>query len=156
MNNARLGGILLLAFCIFYTYQIGDIRLLPFQANQAFTAVTMPQVLGTIGIILSLLIIAFPDSNSPRRLVDAFRGKELNWQLGGAFLILMSIYGFTVRPMGFLLATSLFLMAGFALLGERSAARLILVSVPIVVGFWALMNFGLSVVIEPLPTFLRG
>jgi len=156
MNNARIGGILLLAFCLFYAWKIGDIRLLPFQANQAFTAVTVPQVLAGIGIFLSVLIIAFPDSNSPRRVIDAFRGNELNWKLGGAFLILMSIYGFTVRPFGFLIATSLFLIAGFALLGERNPVRLILIAVPIVVAFWALMNFGLSVVIEPLPAFLRG
>lgn len=156
MVNARVGGILLLAFCLFYAYKIDDIRLLPFQANQAFTAVTMPQVLAALGIILSLLIIAFPDGNSPRRLVDAFRGNELNWKLGCAFLVLMSIYGFTVRPLGFLIATSLFLIAGFALLGERSPLKLILIAVPIVVAFWALMNFGLSVVIEPLPVFLRG
>ncbi|MEL6744752.1 MAG: tripartite tricarboxylate transporter TctB family protein, partial [Pseudomonadota bacterium] len=80
----------------------------------------------------------------------------LNRPLGLAFLALMSIYGFTVRPLGFLAATSLFLMIGFAMLGERNIVRLLLVAVPLVVAFWALMNYGLSVFIEPLPFFLRG
>ena len=46
-------------------------------------------------------------------------------------------------------------MIGFAMLGERSIAKLLLVAVPLVVAFWVLMNYGLSVFIEPLPSFLR-
>ena len=156
MANARIGGLLLLLFCLFYAWKIGDIRLLPFQANQAFTPRTMPQVLATLGIVLSLLVIVFPDNTSPKRLVDAFKGKELNWQLALAFLILMSVYGLTVRPLGFLLSTSLFLMIGFFMLGERSPLKLVAVAVPLVIAFWVLMNYGLSVFIEPLPSFLRG
>jgi len=68
----------------------------------------------------------------------------------------MSIYGFAIRPAGFILSTSAFLMIGFAMLGERNIIRLLIVAVPIVVGFWALMNLGLGVFIEPLPIFLRG
>lgn len=156
MSNARIGGILLLAFCCFYAWKIGDIRLLPFQANQAFTPRTMPQVLAIIGISLSILIIIFPDSSGPKRLVETFKSNELNWKLGLAFLVLMSIYGLTVRPLGFILSTSVFLMAGFAMLGERNILKLVFVAVPLVVAFWALMSLGLSVFIEPLPLFLKG
>ena len=150
MSKDRIGGVLLLIFSLFYWWKISDIRLLPFQANQAFTPRTIPEVLAYLGIGLSILIIVFP---SNREQVNI---SQLNWPLGLAFLALMSVYGFTVRPLGFLLSTSLFLMAGFFMLGERKVLKLLLVSVPLVVAFWTLMNFGLSVFIEPLPVFLRN
>ncbi len=149
LSRDRIGGILLLLFCLVYFWKIGDIRLLPFQANQAFTPRTIPEVLAALGIGLSLLVIVFPADSEKLKL------SGLNWPLGLAFLILMSVYGFTVRPLGFLLATSLFLMIGFAMLGERNIVKLVLVAVPLVVAFWVLMNYGLSVFIEPLPSFLR-
>lgn len=150
LTKDRIGGMLMLAFCLFYMLKIGDIRLLPFQANQAFTARTLPEALSVLGVGLSVLIILFPSNKEKLEL------RSLNWPLGLAFLVLMSIYGLAVRPMGFLLSTSLFLMAGFAMLGERNILKLVLVAVPLVVAFWALMNYGLSVFIEPLPFFLRG
>lgn len=150
LTKDRLGGLLLLIFCIFYASKIGDIRILPFQVNQAFTPRTIPQVLAVLGIGLSLLIMVFPGNR------ERFDLGQLNWPLGLAFLALMSVYGLAVRPAGFLLATSLFLMAGFAMLGERNVVKLVLVSVPLVVAFWVLMNYGLSVFVEPLPVFLRG
>lgn len=146
----RIGGLLMLIFCILYAWQSQNIRLLPFQLNSAFHARTMPEVLAVLGIGLSILVILFP-SNKERIALRA-----LNWQLGLAFLALMSIYGLSVRPAGFLLSTSIFLIIGFAMLGERSIIKLLLVSIPLVVAFWALMNYGLNVFVEPLPFFLRS
>lgn len=150
LTKDRIGGLLLLAFCLFYWSKIGDIRLLPFQAGQAFTPRTIPQVLAVMGIVISVLIVVFPGNK------ERFDLRALNWPLGLALLILMSVYGLAVRPAGFLMATSLFLIIGFALLGERSILKLVLVAVPLVVAFWALMNYGLSVYVAPLPIFLRG
>ncbi len=150
LSKDRIGGILLLIFCIVYAYLSQQIKLLPFQANGAFTPRTMPEVLSVLGIGLSTLVIAFPANNDRPQL------SELNWKLGLVFLALMSVYGFMVRPAGFLISTSMFLIIGFGLLGERSIAKLLLVSIPLVFGFWVLMNFGLNVFIEPLPFFLRG
>ena len=156
LTKARIGGLLLLAFSVFYAWKIGDIRLLPFQANQSFTPRTMPQVLAALAIALSLAVILLGGDKDPKRLAEPFKFGSTNWLLGLAFLALMSVYGFTVRPAGFILSTSLFLMIGFAMLGERNLLKLVAVAVPLVVCFWALMNFGLSVFIEPLPAFLRG
>lgn len=149
-TKERIGGLLLLAFCLFYGWKIYDIRMLPFQANQAFTPRSIPQILAVLGVCLSTLIVIFP-SNRERLSLS-----ELNWPLGLAFLALMSVYGLSVRPMGFLISTSVFLIAGFAMLGERNILKLVLVAVPLVVAFWALMNYGLSVYVAPLPWFLRG
>ena len=117
LTNSRIGGIFLLIFCLFYWSKIGDIRLLPFQANQAFTPRTIPQVLAVLGAGLSVLLIILPGKD------ERFDLKSLNWPLGLAFLVLMSVYGFTVRPMGFLLSTSLFLMIGFAMLASATRSN---------------------------------
>lgn len=149
-SKDRIGGLLLLIFCITYGLLSQNITLLPIQARAAFTARTMPEVLTVLGIGLSMLVLIFPGSNDRPQL------RGFNWFTAALFLVLMSAYGLTVRPWGFLLSTSLFLMIGFALLGERSPLRLIAVAVPLVVAFWALMTQGLDVFIEPLPWFLKG
>ena len=150
LSKDRLGGILLLIFCLIYGYLSQEIRLLPFQRNAAFTARTMPEALTIIGVGLSLLLIVFP----ARPDTPQIRG--LLWGKTAIFLALMSAYGLTIRPMGFLLSTSLFLIIGFALLGERRPVILLAVAVPLVFAFWALMTQGLDVFIEPLPAFMKG
>ncbi|EFL89267.1 tripartite tricarboxylate transporter TctB family protein [Ahrensia sp. R2A130] len=150
LSKDRIGGLLMLTFCLIYAWQSQNIKLLPFQLNSSFHARTMPEVLAVLGVGLSVLVIAFPSDKERFTLT----GQKLG--LGLAFLALMSAYGLAVRPAGFLLSTSLFLTIGFAMLGERSIAKLLLVAVPLVVSFWVLMNYGLSVFIEPLPAFLRG
>ncbi|MFT6659106.1 MAG: putative tricarboxylic transport membrane protein [Maritalea sp.] len=149
-TNRRIGGSLLLAFCVTYAILSQKIPLLPFQANVAFHARTMPEILSIMGIGLSLAIILLP---SPREFVD-LAGK--NWFTVLAFLVLMSFYGLTIRPFGFILASTILLGTGYWILGERKLWLLLLTSVPISVGFWALMTLGLGVYIEPLPWFLKG
>lgn len=150
LSKDRVGGFLLLLFCIAYAILSQSIILLPFQSHSAFNARTLPEVLSVLGIGLSILIILFPGSAEKPR----FRG--MNWSTVLIFLALMSGYGLTVRPLGFIVSTSLFLICGFALLGERSWKIILLVSLPIVFGFWLMMTKGLNVFLEPLPIFLRG
>ena len=150
LSKDRIGGILLLIFCIAYGLMSQQIRLLPFQANAAFTARTAPEVLSIIGIMLSILIIVFPANKDQLKLAG------YNWLVCGLFLALMSIYGISIRPLGFILSTSLFLILGFVLLGERRPITLLLVAVPLVVLFWLLMTHGLDVFIEPFPKFMKS
>ena len=110
LTRGRIGGLLLLAFCIVYAWLSQKIHLLPFQLNSAFHARTMPEVLAVMGVGLSVLVIVLGGKD------ETFEWRDLNWPLGLAFLLLMSVYGFAVRPAGFLLSTSLFLMVGFAML----------------------------------------
>jgi putative tricarboxylic transport membrane protein len=149
-SKDRIGGLLLLTFCITYGILSQRIVLLPFQADTAFHARTLPEMLTVLGVGLSLLVIVFPKSQQRPALAG------YAWVTGAAFIVLMSLYGLTVRPLGFLLSTTAFLMIGFALLGERTWWRLLAVAVPMVVFFWVLMTQGLDVFIEPLPFFLKG
>lgn len=148
VSKTRIAGLLLLCFCLFYAYLIGHIRLLPFQLQDAFTARTMPTVLVVLGIVMSLILVVRPKDD------EALSLKGLEWKTTLAFLALMSLYGFLLKPLGFIIATSAFLMVGFFLLGERRPIILFFVSVPIVVAFWVLMTMGLDVYIDPAPSFL--
>ncbi len=150
LTNDRIGGLLLLAFSVAYGLLTFDIPLLPFQAQAAFTARTMPEALSILGIILSLTMIVKPSSNA-RPEVAGFL-----WGRGAVICLVMVIYGLTVRPGGFLISTSLFLIAGILILGERRWWVVLVASIPVVVFFWVLMTQLLGVFIEPWPEFLRG
>ena len=145
LTKDRIGGVLLLVFCLAYAWLIQDIRLLPFQANAGFTARTMPEVLSVIGIGLALWCIVVPGSGERPDM------RGMDWPRTAAFLGLMSVYGLAVRPLGFIVSTALFLIAGFMLLGERRPLWLLGVAVPLVVLFWLLMDKGLDVYLRPLP-----
>ena len=66
----------------------------------------------------------------------------------------MVLYGLAVRPLGFLLATTLFLVTSMLILGERRHVMALSVSVGVTVFFWVLMTQFLDVYIAPLPTFI--
>lgn len=149
LSKDRIGALLLLTFCLGYWYFTYQIRMLPFQKQAAFNAQTMPEALSVIGVVLALLLLVFPGSDE-RLSLTGFR-----WKQGLAMLGLMVFYGLTLRPLGFIASTSVFLMAGYAVLGERRPLTLVLASVPIVVAFWALMTQGLDIYVAPLPEFLR-
>lgn len=149
-TKRRIGAFLLLGFSIAYAVLSQRIPLLPFQATSAFHARTMPEILSVMAIAICIAIIVLP---SPAEFVE-LKGK--NWLIVLAFLVLMSIYGLTIRPFGFILASSMLLGVGYWLLGERKLWLLVITSVPVAVAFWALMSIGLGVFIEPLPWFLKG
>ena len=148
LTKDRIGALLLLAFSLVYGYLSQSIRLLPFQQNVAFHARTMPEILTVLAVVLALLLLMMPPSQDKLSLSGLKLGKGL------LFLVLMSIYGLTLRPLGFIISTSLFLIIGYVLLGERRPLPLLLASVPLVVVFWLLMTKGLDVFIEPWPNWL--
>lgn len=150
LTRDRIGALLLLAFSIFYWSRIDDIRLLPFQAEAAFTGRTAPEVLAVLGVVLSVILLLKPGGAGG---VDV---KGYRWGTAGLICLLMVAYGLTVRPAGFLISTSLFLAFGFFILGERRWLVLLGVSVPLVVLFWLLMTQVLSVYIAPWPEMLEG
>lgn len=149
LTRDRIGALLMLAFSLSYGVLIFRIPLLPFQAEAAFTARTMPQALTVLGAVLSLALLIKPGDAEP---ID-FAG--LQWKIAAGLCVLMVFYGFTVRPLGFLISTTIFLAGGFLILGERRWWLVLVASVPVVLFFWVLMTQFLGVFIEPWPELLR-
>ncbi|WP_029058277.1 tripartite tricarboxylate transporter TctB family protein [Stappia stellulata] len=165
LTRDRIGALLMLAFSLGYGAMIFNIPLLPFQANQAFTARTLPQALSILGVVLSLALLLKPLRGTAReddkiwranmiRLLTRVPG--LGFPLGKVLMlcVAMVFYGFTVRPLGFLLATTLFLVASMYVLGERRHVMAFSIAIGVTVFFWVLMTQFLDVYIAPLPTFL--
>ena len=151
LSRDRIGALVMLAFSIGYGLMIFRIPLLPFQAEVAFTARTMPQALCLLGIVLSLVLLFKPASGE-----TAVKVAGLKWKTAAALCALMVFYGFTIRGLGFLISTNVFLIGSILILGERRAWIILLASLPIVVFFWVLLTQFLGVYIAPWPEFLTG
>ena len=151
LSRDRIGALIMLAFSIGYGLMIFRIPLLPFQAQVAFTARTMPQALCLLGIVLSLVLLFKPASGE-----TAVKVAGLKWKTAAALCALMVFYGFTIRGLGFLISTNVFLIGSILILGERRAWLIFLASVPIVFFFWVLLTQFLGVYIAPWPEFLTG
>jgi putative tricarboxylic transport membrane protein len=151
LTRDRIGALIMLAFSIGYGLMIYRIPLLPFQAQAAFTARTMPQALALLGTVLSLVLLFKPAGDETGLKMPA-----LKWKTAAALCALMVFYGFTIRSLGFLISTNVFLIGSFLILGERRAWMILAASVPIVIFFWVLMTQFLGVYIAPWPEFLTG
>ena len=83
-----------------------------------------------------------------RRLTD--------YKLGQALLLLglMIAYALALHPIGFLLSTSLFLILGSVILGERNFLIVIPVALFATGCVWYLVQVVLGIFLRPLPFFL--
>ena len=64
-------------------------------------------------------------------------------------MLLMVIYSALLDPLGFIVATLIFLISGFWVMGERRARIVLFASVPMVVFFWLLMTQLLDIYLAP-------
>ncbi|MCZ4294591.1 tripartite tricarboxylate transporter TctB family protein [Vibrio sinaloensis] len=140
----RVGAMIFLIVCLCYGYQTSQIPMFPGDEYEPFTARTLPTILTFIGVGLALLLLVTgqPDVKSGAVL-------EFKWKLLIGFLVLMALYGVGLTYIGFVLATSLFLLAGFYLLGERRVKVLLGASFPFVIAFYLLLTQGLDIYLEP-------
>ena len=123
LTRDRIGALIMLAFSIGYGLMIFRIPLLPFQAQVAFTARTMPQALCLLGIVLSLVLLFKPASGE-----TAVKVAGLKWKTAAALCALMVFYGFTIRDLGFLISTNVTLRRNGkwfapAMAGSKSGTR---------------------------------
>jgi putative tricarboxylic transport membrane protein len=136
MSNAKISG--LFFFCLFlaYGYLATDIPLDFWSEQEAFNARTLPYFVAAFGMIVSLFLILLPSGPTDWKAVT-----RLRWSPAILLLLAMSIYGALFETLGFIVATLLFLVSGYVVLGERRIVAMLLASVPLVLGFWLLMDF---------------
>jgi putative tricarboxylic transport membrane protein len=105
--------------------------------------------LGIIGTLLSFLILVLPSGQTDEedKVKDAFRG--LDWSRVGLLIGIMIFYSITLRFLGFVISSIIFLMGGFYILGERRIWLLFIGSVPLVLFIWFLMSRILGMYIAP-------
>jgi len=145
LSRTRIGGLAFLLLSVAYGYSATSIALFPGEESEPFSARTLPYFLAALGSALSLLLLLGRDEDRVEENANA----DLDWRLAAGLLVLMIAYGLALEWLGFLVATTLFLIVGFWMLGERRPGILLAVSVPFTVGFWLLLTQALDIYLAP-------
>ena len=139
LSKERIGALFFLVVSITYGYFATEIKLYPGDELDPMTAQTLPYVLAGMGIVLSLILIVSGD----HKAIES-TGAQLNWTPVILLMLLTLFYGLSLDWLGFLISTTVFLIAGFRILGEKRIKVLLLVAVPFVFIFW----FGLTQLLD--------
>ena len=144
MTGDRITGLVFLAFCFAYGVLAFQIELFPGSEQEAFTARTLPVGLAVAGCVISLLIVLF----SGHKAQTGINFSRQNWIRASLLCVLMVAYGFAITTLGFVVSTTLFLLGGTWILGERRWLMLISVPIAVSIGFWVILTKLLGVYLE--------
>jgi len=154
----RWVALVLLGICLTYGYTawfVMDGALPPIMKRLAVWPSSFPKVLSIAGIILSLFgVLGIEKGEVKVGDIDYRRLHEYKLGQALALLGLMVAYAILLRPAGFLLATSGFLIGGSVILGERRWIVMIVVSAIATFGIWYLVQEVLGIFLRPLPFFM--
>jgi putative tricarboxylic transport membrane protein len=152
-------AVVFLVICVIYGYAAYTYPLLPFERNMTFLPNTMPMVLSVLGVSFALLILLAPSPKADAEgdaLGNINLKKWREYKVGQALglIALMIVYALTLRPIGFIAATSLFLVGAGWTLGERKLVTMIAVALIGALCIWYLVQETLGIYLRPLPWFL--
>ncbi len=153
-------ALVLLGICLAYGYAAWftmDGSLAPFMKRNPIWPSTFPKVLSVLGIIAcSVILLGFEKAEVKEADIDYRRLGE--YHLGQALMLLglMVVYALCLRPMGFLLSTSAFLILGSFILGERKWHIMLPVALCATLVVWYLVQQVLGIYMRPLPGFWGG
>ena len=154
----RWVALVLLGICLIYGYTawfLMDGALPPIMKRLAVWPSSFPKVLSIAGIILSSVVLLGVEKGE-EQVGDIDYRRLHEYKLGQALVLLglMVAYAILLRPAGFLLATSGFLIGGSMILGERRWFVMIVVSMIATFGIWYLVQEVLGIFLRPLPYFM--
>jgi len=153
-------ALVLLGICLAYGYTAWftmDGNLAPFMRRNPIWPSTFPKVLSILGIIAALIILLGFEKSEPKEAEIDYR-RLGEYHLGQALLLLalMVAYALCLRPLGFLISTSAFLILGSYILGDRKWHIMLPVALIATVAVWYLVQEVLGIYMRPLPGFLGG
>jgi len=150
---------LFLVGSIVYGYAAFNYPLLPFERNMSFLPNTLPMVLSVLAALLSLVILLSPraaadEDGDVLGTIDLTKFKEYKVGQASLLIVAMILYALALRPVGFILATTLFLAGTGWILGERKYHIMIPVALAGAFFVWYLVQEALGIFLRPLPFFL--
>ena len=157
-------ALIFILFCCTYGYLAFftmDQDVPPFMQSNPVWPSTFPKVLAVLGVIVGLVVLLGlekPDAEKEPSATEINYRRLHEYKLGQALALLglMAAYALLLRPAGFLLATTLFLVAGSLVLGARTFHVMIPVSLIAAVFVWYLVQQVLGIFLRPLPFFLAN
>lgn len=152
-------AVVFLVVALLYGYAAFNYPLLPFEQNMSFLPNTLPTALSVIAIILAVIIILSPKAKpdaSGDVLGDINVARLKEYKIGQALSLVaaMVLYAVALRPVGFIPATTLFLVGTGWILGERKLHIMIPVALIGAGSIWFLVQEALGIFLRPLPGFL--
>lgn len=151
-------ALVLLSICLLYGYTAWftmDANLAPFMQRNPVWPSSFPKILSVFGLVLSLIILlGFEKDDQKVGEIDYRRLTD--YKLGQAIMMLalMVAYALCLRALGFLGSTTVFLVAGSFILGERKRHVMILVALLTAGVIWYLVQETLGIYLRPLPFFM--
>lgn len=146
LSRDSIAAILLFVVFAAYGQQAIHIDVFPGQELEPFKPRTMPIALAVGGMLLCAIRIL---QTLKSKATDATEWAGYDWFRGAALCLVMLAYGFLFTPLGFMLATTLFLATGFLVLGERRMIALLALPMGFTVLFWAVMTQLLGLYLAP-------
>lgn len=151
-----------IVFCCVYGYLAFftmDQLLPPFMQRNPVWPSTFPKMLAVLGVVVGLVVLfglEKPSGTSEVSATDINYRRLHEYELGQALMLLglMVLYALALRPAGFLIATTVFLIAGSAVLGERKWHVMLPVALLATGAVWYLVQQVLGIFLRPLPFFL--
>ncbi len=146
-----------LIISVIYGYAAYNYPLLPFERNMSFLPNTMPQALAVLGILVSGFIVL-----APKKEVAMEAGNDMSidqlkhYKTGQALSLIaaMIVYALTIRILGFIPATVIFIVASGWILGERKPLKMTGIALIATVFIWYLVQEVLGIFLKPLPWFM--
>lgn len=156
-------ALIFVAFCCVYGYAAFftmDQLLPPFMQRNPVWPSTFPKMLAVGGAIVGLIVLLGVENTSSEEKEPS--ATDINYRNLGQYktgqaamlLALMVAYASLLRPAGFLLATTAFLIVGSAVLGERKFHVMVPVAVIATGTVWYLVQEVLGIFLRPFPFFL--
>jgi len=153
-------ALFILMICLIYGYAAFftmDGALPPFMQRNPVWPSTFPKVLSVLAVLIALTVVLGlekPPSDDKEPDIDLSRLGD--YKLGQAIILLglMVAYALSLSTAGFIISTSVFLLAGSLTLGERRWHIMVPVTLIAVVGIWYLVQQVLGIFLRPWPFFL--
>lgn len=116
---------------------------------------TFPKILSVIGVFAALSVVINLEKAGKQVGDDLDITKWRKYKVMQALMLVggMVLYALTLRSLGFLASTFLFLAVGSILLGERRFVRLVLITAIASYGIWYLVDTVLGIYMTPYPSW---
>ena len=117
---------------------------------------TFPKILSVVGVLASIIVVMNIEKSAKQVGDDMDLSSWRHYRLFDAAALIagMIVYALTLRALGFLASTFLFLSLGGFLLGERRYVLLVIVAALASYGIWYLVDSVLGIYTTPYPAFL--
>ena len=117
---------------------------------------TFPKILSIVGVLAAITVLLNFEKSAKQVGDDMDISKWREYRLFDAVALIagMLVYALSLRSLGFLTATFLFLALGGLLLGERRYWLLVLVAAVASYGIWYLVDSVLGIYMTPYPAFV--